>query len=254
MSLSILSYNCHLFGNFFIYQYLDLYYYDEIRCNKIIFNLLNSDLDIICLQEVWSDKLLSFIISKMKNKYFFFRPNVNCGLIIFSKYKITLSYFKKFKNSEFPDSLVSKGFGMITILFQNKYIDIYFTHTQAIYSNKLNKIAIKNLHEIYNRVKKSKNKRIICGDLNINMNIVKNIFKNFNFSNINNSCSISNTLFSKFQKDCCEGKLDYILFDNSFQLEESLCCYNIRTNNNNLIFKINNIDCSDHYPLYSKFK
>ena len=254
MNLSLLTYNCHLFGDSFIFNMLDLHYLDVIRCRKILYNLYISDINIICLQEVWSKNLCDIIIDTMEDKYNFYKPNEYSGLLILSKFKILESNFEPFKNKSFPDSIVTKGFGYITVLYNNELIDIFFSHTQAMYSNEINKIAIQNILQMKKKIDKSSNKKIICGDLNLESDIIKEILSDFSLSKTNNSCSKKNILFNKFQNGNIESNLDYILYDKSFTLDTTICNSELLINNRKYNFKINDIDCSDHYPLYTKFK
>ena len=74
------------------------------------------------------------------------------------------------------------------------------------------------------------------------------------FNEYKNTCSNSNFLFRKFQKNSKDCKLDYILSDKNLKKIYSGTGPDLIIDNKKFSFKVNNIDCSDHYPIYSIFK
>lgn len=245
MNLSVFTYNSHLFGNWYMYKFFRLEFLDNTRFKKIIFNLYSANIDIICLQEVWSDKFLNVITKTFGDRYNIYNPNKYSGLVILSKYEILNSYFEKFNENQYSDSLVNKGFGFITIKHKLKLIDIFFTHTHSSYD-----LTLKNIFQMKNKINLSNNSIIICGDLNLEPKVINEIFPNYKINNYNITCSNNNILFKKFQKDSKNCKLDYILTDKSLKKKYSESGPEIIINNKKFSFKVNNIDCSDHYPVY----
>ena len=69
MNISLLTYNCHLFGKYFCLCKLN--YNDKLRCRKIINLIEECNVDIVCLQEVWSHKLSNYIINELAFIYDF---------------------------------------------------------------------------------------------------------------------------------------------------------------------------------------
>lgn len=250
MTLSVFSYNTHLFGNWYMYKFLNLEYLDSVRFKKIIFNLYSSNIDVICLQEVWCDNFIKVIKDTFGDRYTIYNPKKYSGLIVLSKYKIINSYFEKFNDIQYPDSLANKGFGFITIEHKLRLIDIYFTHTQASYKDSFNNITLKNIYQMKDKLKLSNNSVIICGDLNLEPNMIDEIFPTFKINDYKNTCCNSNILFKRFQKNCKDCKLDYILTDKSFKKIYSGSGPEIIIDNKKFSFKVNNIDCSDHYPVF----
>jgi len=192
----------------------------------------------------------------MKKRYYYYKPDKYCGLLILSKFKILHTYFELFNDSNFPDNLTNKGFGSITINVCdnniNNLIDIFFTHTQSVYNDNDCSNTIKNILQMKRKIDMTKNKKIICGDLNMSLDKIKYIFPNLSCSNLDLSSKNDNYLFQKFQNDNKSTKLDYILYDNNFKLLESCCGNSIVIDKIKIDFKIDYLDLSDHYPIYSE--
>ena len=244
--ISILTYNCHLFGESYLCRMLGLTHKDVLRCETIIQKIKALDPDIVCLQEIWFSKIYKMFVSQFKDSHNIYRPPGFSGLLFISKYAIVSTYFKRYNVSAFPDNIMSKGFGLVTIQKtpNDQLIDVFFTHAQAGNVN----ISIKNMNQMKSMIKLSKNPKLIVGDFNLYPPIVKVIFNTLILSGNQFTCCKKNSMFRKYE--CVRGnkdkKLDYVLYDSNLTKMLSLTGDKIK----NVIFKDNDMDLSDHYPLY----
>ena len=67
--ISILQYNVHLFGKMAYLNWFGLDHDDEKRAEYIINAILDTNTDLICLEEVWDNNLAEKIIIECKSKY-----------------------------------------------------------------------------------------------------------------------------------------------------------------------------------------
>ena len=143
--------------------------YHRRKIDNIINYIVQSDADVICLQEVFEvDSIYKIVYNTnvYKNFPYFLTGNMynrfmvgeNSGLLILSKYPIHFKKFKQFPEAAFPDIFASKGALCFTVADQN----FITTHLQADYLS----IALKQLVFI-NKISPFKNDYILLGDLNL---------------------------------------------------------------------------------------
>jgi len=111
--------------------------YSKERLAHIPKLLLESDSNIICLQECYDEAHFKFIYRKIKYKYpYFARKNFKCdsfklhnGLVIFSIFKIQNINLFKHNNSDIVEKLFgSKSFLVAEIIINNYNLVIFNTH------------------------------------------------------------------------------------------------------------------------------
>ena len=206
---------------------------------NILFLLKKEDVDIICLQEVFDNSIIDILIKELCNYYYFKLDNYffwKDGLIIFSKFKIQNTKFKKFKNCHGFENIISKGILSVLVYdtVSKKNIWIHNTHLQAsnnLFSKKksvnIRKKQLLEINDYFNTI--STTDHILCGDFNIFFKDLKNykfFFDNYNF---NKNELITFPAYNQ--------QFDYILY--SFN-----CKINYEIIKNNF---------SDHYLLIANF-
>ena len=194
----------------------------EYRLECIVEEINKINPDIICLQEVFSEKSRNYLCKKFGDKYEIrISPEekkwyvLNGGLFIASKYPIINCNFYIFKDAGKEDRFSEKGFIHIIVeKSKNKRVSILNTHLNAstwfdIFPDNSQKIRIKQIYDILSYIDQIPIEyyNMICGDFNDNYNskIIKQLFK---------SLKIKNKYVYKNNKKIvtCEGKqLDYII-------------------------------------------
>ena len=242
-SLKIVSYNIDgLFAHYNYTNYLNI--------SKYIRNLfLNNEIDIICLQELWSKDIYNLIINNLQDlNLYISQPPTNLkycigehsGLLTISKFPIIECDYQKYNNLNFTCNFTNKGLQYILIKnYNNEYIPIINTHLQSSYCKyKLDyqQNAIQQLNSIKNYLQdKNIFNCLILGDLNLDENNINN------FLNDNNNFIIP----YDYQKS--------ITFSNNNELLDYFLFYNYIFNNKIIDFKIHNdIFYSDHFPISLK--
>ena len=238
-SLKIISYNIDgLFAHYNYTNYLNI--------SKYIRNLLlNENVDIICLQELWSKDIYNLIINKLLDlDLYIAQPPTNLkycigehsGLLTISKYPIIETDYLCYDRLNFTCNFTRKGLQYIVIDINNEYIPIINTHLQSSFSKfNLNyqEKAIYQMNIINNYLQENKiDNCIILGDLNLVENYIKIFLKDNSHIRIPYEY---NGLIS-FPQD--NQLLDYFLF------------YNEPFVNKIVDFKVHNdIYYSDHLPI-----
>lgn len=166
---------------------------DNTRQNAIISVLKQLNADIICLQEVFSQKMKDNIIAGLlEYKCYTSNPKtclgLNAGLLIAIKKKINVitSEFYQFKNSTGEDKFGNKGVLKLIVNLNGKLVSIYNTHLQAnskyfCHSDNYN-VRQKQLEEL--RLFLDNNDKIICGDFNSYYDNVTNVLDIYNHLDI----------------------------------------------------------------------
>lgn len=201
--------------------------YHGHKINNIIRYIVQSDADIICLQEVFEVSSIykivynkdvyahfpHFLTGNMHNSYLL---GENSGLLVLSKYPIQFKKFAQFPMAAVPDIFSSKG-ALCFAVGQQNFIT---THLQANYLN----ISLKQLVFI-NDQSPFKSDYILLGDLNL-----ATPGKLFDI--------VSNNLIST----CADGQiLDHIISIPSKPMEIT-------------VDKIPLTDTSDHWPVIAVIK
>lgn len=143
--------------------------YKGHKINNIIKYIINSEYDVLCLQEVFEPYVQKMIVgnSQIRKKYPYFLTGdlynrfiigENSGLMVLSSQPILFKQFTPFCKSTFPDTFASKG----ALYFTIGEINFITTHLQS----DDNRVAVLQLKYI---IKNSPfhSKTILLGDLNI---------------------------------------------------------------------------------------
>jgi len=171
ITIKIITYNCGLLSVklFGINIFENPKYVDE-RIKFIPDEIIKKNADIVGLQECYSKKHIHYLIEKLKKKYKYYSfyntetlIKKHNGLILFSKYPILYSEFKKHQKNHMIESLFSsKGFLLCEINIPKigliNIINVHMTsfNTDLILFYQLSNILFENL----------KNNTIILGDFN----------------------------------------------------------------------------------------
>lgn len=172
-TIKMVSYNIHGLP----WQYDN----DELICQYLI----ESNADILCLQEVFTPLRVSFVIKILQMAgYRVFLPNdsyiqtlFGSGLMICVHNRLKASFvcnrFTPYLNYSNFDIFASKGFYAVVLYINNQYVRIINTHMQSDceinnYTGTLKTSTIRRLQakEIVDTYKTSKIPTIIIGDLN----------------------------------------------------------------------------------------
>ena len=143
--------------------------YSGCKINNILYYILNSEYDVLCLQEVFDPHILNTILShpNIQAKYpHFITGNMrskfivgeNSGLLVLSSHPILFKQFTPFIHSILPDSFASKG----ALYFVIGEINFIVTHLQSNDTS----IAIRQLKYVIDNSPFTAN-TILLGDLNI---------------------------------------------------------------------------------------
>jgi len=155
------------------------------RTNKIIKIIKETDIDIICLQEVFDLEVRDLILKHLRYKYHVFMVKDdhllgfnNDGLLILSKYKATKMYMYNLGIKYGEEVLINKKVFGIKVIIDDKDIQIFNIHLQAtpvLFKNTtLSNITkfkqLNNALKFINQYKQINTKQILIGDFNININ------------------------------------------------------------------------------------
>ena len=216
------------------------------RINKIADFLIKTDVDVICLQEVFDNGLLIILKSKLPN-YNYYSPRkgkniLGCGLVIFCKSKIIEQKYEKFVDYCGEDRFCDKGYQIVNIKIKNKLFTIINTHlnADAVFSlyNQCEKTRMKQIDQLLTRVgNKIKHNIIFCGDFNIDFTttIGKNIHKKI--CNLSTSCFNSKNMVTFAEDNMQYDQIFYIPKHNSTYK----CAYRV--------FDKKKKTLSDHFPI-----
>lgn len=154
------------------------------RIKAIASKLIDINVDIICLQELWLNDdfeyMKNFLMSFYPFNKYFYSGVVGSGLAIFSKYPFLDSDFINYNMNGPPlevikgDWFAGKGVGWVTINHPSYgLIDVYTTHFHSAYSenDKYSRFAHRinqswQLSTLVNRSHASNKSVIVTGDLN----------------------------------------------------------------------------------------
>ena len=169
--------------------------YKDKRLDEILKHIKKENYDIVCLQEVFKDNITNRVdkvkIFAQNNNYFLYLPTniifcksfTSSGLCIMSKYPIIDSNFIKYKTRmSFPNVLSDCGFMHVTVLKENKKVNIINLHLQSGCYKTQSKIRHKQIDEIYNYIETNLNEDeniIINGDFNADLKLWKYVNKKF---------------------------------------------------------------------------
>lgn len=151
------------------------------RITKIAEHILESDYDVVCLQEVFKETCRKILINKLQQKYPYmvkkshYRPFgipnwlEDSGLFIASKYTITDSAFQPFINTTIHDSLSWKGFlGTVIELNPTCKLLVVTTHLQHGRKAQCKLIRTAQIKEFQKFMSKHTYDQVIfLGDMNI---------------------------------------------------------------------------------------
>lgn len=141
------------------------------RIELIAESLKNSSNDVLCFQEVFSNRAKGILIEKLKKQYPFYATTnhglslskINSGLIIFSKYSIISQSQKIYKHKFGIDAMARKGALQICIEHEGKRFNIINTHLQNCGNSKLKFLQISELKSLLS----DRYTNIVAGDFNI---------------------------------------------------------------------------------------
>jgi endonuclease/exonuclease/phosphatase family metal-dependent hydrolase len=210
--------------------------------NKLISDLeklMDKDIDIICLQEVWHFNLREKIMKIAKNKFWNiaipsnkkrYLIGENSGLLTLSRLPILKQEIYTFNNRRGACALTYKSAQYLTIeIYKNKTINMINTHLQSSHLNyfqDFKKISLKQINEIIEN--SPFQDFLLTGDLNLNYDYLKkNLCKDLNF--------FENYKFYKTYPGSNEH-LDHFIYKNEK--------YNFKNK-----IEMLNMESSDHYPL-----
>ncbi|CAH0721530.1 unnamed protein product, partial [Brenthis ino] len=215
------------------------------RIEAIAKYLSQASHNIVCLQEIWSEKDYLYLTEKLSENlpysHYFYSGVLGSGLCVFSKWMIQDVFFHQWPLNGYihkihhGDWFGGKGVGLCRIKCNNTLINVYCTHLHAEYHADDIYLAHRVLQaysaaEFVNLTTLPADVSILAGDLNtapgdlsfrvitqlpalIDPGSLDHIAKNFNkipgtCNNINNSYSDA-----KLVKSCPEGRrIDHILF------------------------------------------
>ncbi|XP_049888179.1 putative neutral sphingomyelinase [Pectinophora gossypiella] len=113
------------------------------RITAIVDYLLQSPHNIVCLQEVWSEKDYLYLKDKLKStlpySHYFYSGVLGSGLCVFSKWVIQDVFFHQWALNGYihkihhGDWFGGKGVGLCRIRYNDKLINVYCTHLHAEY-------------------------------------------------------------------------------------------------------------------------
>ena len=281
-SLSVLTYNVHLFEGSFVSKFKkSLTFHDKRRADTIISKIIELSPDCICLTEVWTTTAREWFYKGLGKIY----PHSiidnagmmsqGSGLLFLSKHNIDRrkSKFIEFNQASGEDGLAQKGFIAAEIAAGNrKKITLVTTHLNAdaslFTSQEANVEArIQQLKqiEIFLQPVVDKQPVIICGDLNVigdspeyHDMIAK--FNGFQDEWVESGHAVDsgatylpkdNLLIHYFDpktKNSDSERLDYLLANDRFKNVSVSVLSGWTTDIDGVTY-----DASDHLPLYGQF-
>ena len=141
-NIKIMTYNTHLFAHSAaeIPFWENLTYDDDYRRDRMIEKIRDTNPDIISLEEVWATTNLNSISKDLKNIYPYsyktptsaVDPKIGNGLLLLSKFPISLTEKIKFTNLTENDDWSRKGALKARLnIFGNQYIEVISTHLSS---------------------------------------------------------------------------------------------------------------------------
>lgn len=229
-------------------------------------------------------KLYEFMTTTNKRKLYHF---FNGGVIVFSKHRILTTHALHYSNSDFPDSLSSKGAIYAKILIHQREVSIVATHLQAGEEKRNNLTRLQQIRELRDWVYEGPPSDFIrraeplffVGDLNVRLphdKVYLNIIKSKQYLDCHLTKDDLETTYDSSINDYCryierdyqlryQYTLDYILVSNRCDVNVLVPQTAVQTRFKPLTFikflfslipyavtKIHHP--SDHFPIYAKFQ
>src|SRR3989344_5921156 len=219
MEISIFNLNCWLFPP-------PISADCDTRLSSIVDLIKERDPEIICLQEVWSNKYLKLLKQKLTDYHCVSSGSLfynQSGLVIFLKEKPLSSHVNFFKLSfhhNFTEWFLRKGYVETDIKRNGDKWTIINTHLYAAFSKKTEKVIDEQFLELASKI--SGMNIILCGDLNLeeekfeklNQGKFSRLCDSQNTSDINNP--YSRKRFNSFIIGNKSKKIDYITYKSGF--------------------------------------
>lgn len=245
----------------------DIVPYVDERINLICEELEKLNVDIICLQEIFSKKHFDLIkkhlhnfsyFNKAKAKNIFLSP----GLCVFSKYPISNNHFTRFSTQQDIEKFSNHGFQTLTIILPNTNLEIVNVHltsgglTGNLETKRSSKVALKQAQQLL-EIKNIQNK-ILIGDFNCGPRTdidTYNFFLNENFQDIftdfpldeNITWDNQNNLVSKQGFDMPTDRIDHIFTHKNSNFKLIKHEINLNKTFPNIPYNL-----SDHYGLQAE--
>ena len=240
-NLKIVSYNIDgLFAHYIHLNYINISKY-------IRYLLIEDNVDIICLQEVWEKSILNMIKNNLNDiDLYYAQPPTSLkycvgehtGLLVISKYPIVYQDHLKYEQLNFTCNMTNKGLQYIKIIRNNLEYNIINTHLQSSFNKcglMYQNTSENQLNQILNYInEKNIEKCIILGDLNLHTPFIKNILK----KNDKLSIKYNYDNLITFPDGNSSEQLDYFLDYNNIMSNKKIN-YSVKSN----------IYYSDHYPI-----
>ena len=171
-TLSIVTWNIYMRPRFIMHN-------NQVeRAREIVNAVQNDSMDIIVFEEIFDKKARRIISHGLKSIYKytagpgkmgFFR--LNCGVMIFSKYKVASSKVVFYNDCKSADCLAKKAVIYTEIqIKENKKFNLLGTHLQAIEGNVYRKVRERQLNKMQKLSEKNKQENVptvFAGDFNI---------------------------------------------------------------------------------------
>ena len=240
-NLKIVSYNIDgLFAHYIHLNYINISKY-------IRYLLIEDNVDIICLQEVWELSILNMIKNNINDiDLYYAQPPTSLkycvgehtGLLVISKYPIVYQDYLKYEQLNFTCTMTNKGLQHIKINYNNNYYNIINTHLQSSFNKcglMYQNTSENQLNQILNYINENNiEKCIILGDLNLHTPFIKNILK----KNDKLSIKYNYDNLITFPDGNSSEQLDYFLDYNNI-MSNKIINYSVKSD----------IYYSDHYPI-----
>ena len=240
-NLKIVSYNIDgLFAHYIHLNYINISKY-------IRYLLIEENIDIICLQEVWEISILNMIKNNLNDidlyyaqppTYLKYCLGEHTGLLVISKYPIIYQDYLKYEQLNFTCTMTNKGLQHIKINYNNNYYNIINTHLQSSFNKcglMYQNTSENQLNQILNYINENNiEKCIILGDLNLHTSFIKNILK----KNDKLSIKYNYDNLITFPDGNYSEQLDYFLDYNNIMSNKKIN-YSVKSD----------IYYSDHYPI-----
>jgi endonuclease/exonuclease/phosphatase family metal-dependent hydrolase len=241
MTTFIFNLNCWLFG-----KPLSSDCYG--RMDKIVAMIKEKNPEIITLQEVWSNRYISYLEEKLPNYTFIFSKTPfwnQSGLVTILKqaplnYKV--NFFKLSRHHNFTEFFLRKGYITTEVMLEDEKWYLINTHLYAAFSGKGAKITEEEFTELVSKLPSTN--VLLCGDFNFE----EQKFNELNSGRFSRMCNSEITFggdgnpyararFNALMKK--NKKIDYLLYKSPSILNTE---YEV----------IKSPFVSDHYPMYAK--
>lgn len=231
------------------------------RISPTIDYLIDSNCDVLVLQEVFHKKTRSKLVDSLKSRYpYSFGPGkggffkINSGVMIFSRYQMKETHQRVFKAASGVDKRAKKSGLSVVIELANMKIQIIATHLQAEDGIKKNLIRRAQIDDLVELKDSSAQAIIYAGDFNIEFQSHEYGILLDKLNALNDtvrpdvrhtSGSLGNPLF----KSDGAKWIDFILLDTWSQLSYSETVINVPKYG----LKLQEKFISDHNPIRSSF-